>query len=236
MPARNDNGRVPTGIKGLDDIMGKGFETNSVNLIRGGTGTGKTIFCLQFLYNGAKKYDEPGVYISFSEPKESIYDTASGVGCDLEELEKKGKFAFIKHSPHEVERILKEGGGTLRDTIDDLKAKRLVIDSLTAYALFFENPYRASEGILGLFDILKGWDITSIVTDEKEVDLQSLESGRLGFLSDSIIHMYYLRTDSVRVRGLEIVKMRHTSHSDRILPFRIEKNGIVVYPDMQLLV
>ncbi len=231
MASKSD--RVPTGIKGLDGIMGGGFEKNSVNLLRGGTGSGKTIFCLQFLYNGMTEYKEPGVYLSFSEQRNSLMMTAEGVGCRLDD---NGDFAFIRHSPHEVERILKEGGGTIRDVIDSLGAKRLVIDSLTAYSLFFDSDYRKNEGVLALMDIVKSWNITTVVTDEREVDLRSLENGRLGFLSDSIIHMYYLRTDSVRVRGIEVVKMRHSPHADRIVPFRIEKKGITVYPGTQLLV
>lgn len=224
--------KVPTGIPGLDEVMGGGFERNSVNVIRGGTGTGKTIFCLQFLYNGVMKYKEPGIYLSFAEQEKSVMRTAKSINCDLEAG---NDFAFIRHSPHEVDRILKEGGGTIRDMIDSIGAKRLVIDSLTAYSLFFDSAYRRNEGVLALMDILKSWNVTTLVTDEADVDLRTLEAGRLGFLSDSLLHMYYLRTDSVRVRGIEIVKMRHTPHAAKVLPFKIENKGIVVYPNSQLL-
>ncbi|MFH1442772.1 MAG: ATPase domain-containing protein, partial [Candidatus Micrarchaeota archaeon] len=60
-------GRVPTGIPGLDELIEGGFEKGSVILVVGDTGTGKSTFAMQYLYNGATKYKEPGVYLTFEE-------------------------------------------------------------------------------------------------------------------------------------------------------------------------
>lgn len=228
--------RVPTGVPGLDEVIEGGLERRSITLVRGGGGCGKTILSLQFLHTGCTKYDEPGAFISFSESKASIYKTGELFGYDLAKLEEQEKFAFIRHSPHEVDRILKEGGGTVRDTLESIGAKRLVVDSVTAYSIFFDSPYRENEGVLSLFEILKSWNVTALVTEERDVHLNTIESGRLGFLTDSILHLYHVRTDSSRVRGIEIVKMRHTTHSEKVMPFKIDRKGLVVYPDTQLLV
>ena len=223
--------RVPSGIPGLDKLVEGGLEKNSVTLIKGGTGSGKTIFSLQFLFEGCQEYGEPAVFISFAESKRSVYTTALRFGWEIDKLEKKGSFAFIKQSPHEVERILKEGGGTIKDTIDSVGAQRIVIDSLTAYSMMFKTGYELSEGVLELMDLVKSWNCTAIVTDEDPTDVHRIESGRLGFLSDGLLHLYYIRKDPGKFRALEIIKMRHTNHSDRIHLFKIEKQGIKVYPE-----
>ena len=64
--------RIKTGVPGFDKLIEGGLIQNSVNLLSGGTGTGKTIFCLQFLYSGAKESNEKGIYISFEESSEDL--------------------------------------------------------------------------------------------------------------------------------------------------------------------
>ena len=65
---------IPSGVQGFDNLIGGGFEKHSVTLLRGSTGTGKTIFSLEFLYNGYMKYKEPGIFITFEETKESALE------------------------------------------------------------------------------------------------------------------------------------------------------------------
>lgn len=220
--------RIPSGIPGFDKITEGGLQTGTALMVRGGTGTGKTIFGIQYLYFGAAKQNEPGVFISFAESKDSVYQHGLVFGWNFEELEKKEKFVFIKYAPHEVVKIMEEGGGTIRDTIESIGAKRLVIDSLTAYALLFENEYRSNESILDLFDMLKKWNCTTIVTSEKSVYPTEVDPERLGFLTDGIINFYHLRDGGARARAMEVIKMRDTNHSNKIWKFEIEKSGIVI--------
>ncbi|MBS3067216.1 hypothetical protein J4450_00820 [Candidatus Micrarchaeota archaeon] len=222
------NNRIKSGIAGFDELTGGGIEERSVILIRGGTGTGKTIMCLQYLYTGAAKYNEPSLFLSFAESKESIYSHGLKFGWDLKELEKKKKFTFVRYAPHEIVKVMEEGGGTIRDTIESIGAKRLVIDSLSAYALLFENEYKANQSILNLFEMLHAWNCTTLVTSEKPVDPYILDSERLGFLTDGIINLYYLRKDNRRKRSLEVLKMRNTNHSDKLFNFMIGKNGVAI--------
>ena len=63
--------RISTGIPGLDPLIEGGFLENSVNLVTGETGTGKTIFCAQFLWDGLQKGDS-GLYITLEERPEDI--------------------------------------------------------------------------------------------------------------------------------------------------------------------
>jgi len=220
--------RIPSGIYGLDKLIDGGFVKNSSVMIRGDTGTCKTIFCLQYLFRGASEYGDPGVFISFSESRESILQHGRVLGWNLEELEKKEKFAVIRYEPHEVVSIMDEGGGSIRDEIESIGAKRLVIDSLTAYAILFENKYKANESVLNLFELLRKWNATTLVTSEFPVSLKRETGERLGFLTDGIINLYYTRHNAHRARVLEIVKMRDTAHNDELNTFTLDKKGVRV--------
>ncbi len=220
--------RVGSGIPGLDNMLEGGFIKGSSILVRGDTGTAKTIFCLQYLHDGAADGDEPGVFISFAESAEAIYNHGSRFGWDLAGLGKKGRFAIIRFDPHEVVRIMEDGGGIIRDTIEEVGAKRLAIDSLTAYQMFFESQYKANQSVLGLFELLKRWEVTSLVTSESPVSLGKESADRLGFLTEGIINLYHVRQRNRRVRALEIVKMRDTAHSEFISRFTIGREGLRV--------
>ncbi|MFH0885359.1 MAG: ATPase domain-containing protein [Candidatus Micrarchaeota archaeon] len=220
--------RVPSGVPGLDEMICGGFVRNSTSLVRGGTGSGKTLFCLQYLYQGIKEYDEPGIFLSFAESESMIYQHGRLFSWDFEALAARNEFAVIRYQPHEIVKIIDEGGGVIRDTFESMGAKRLVIDSLTAYEMLFENQYRANESVLSLLEILRKWNTTSLVTSEGAISPFKEGYGRLGFLSDGIINLYYLRTKAHRRRALEIIKMRDTQHSDEMRGFSISRSGVRV--------
>ncbi|MBI5223289.1 hypothetical protein HY990_02610 [Candidatus Micrarchaeota archaeon] len=222
--------RVPTGIPGLDSLIAGGFVKNSVVLVQGDTGTTKTLFCLQYLYHGIVDHDEPGIFISFSESESAIFQHAKLFGWNIDKLIDEKKFAVIRYAPHEVANVIGEGGGSIRDTIEYLGAKRLVIDSLTAYALFFQSKYKATESILDLFEMLRKWNTTSLVTAEVSIDMNRHKENNLGFLTDGIINLYHTRVETDAVRAIEIVKMRDTSHDEKINTLVIDNDGLHVSP------
>lgn len=221
--------RVSTGIPGLDDLVEGGLVKNSSVLVRGDTGTAKTIFCLQYLHHGASALNEAGVYISFAESREAVYNHGRKFGWDLEGLTKAGRFEVIRYEPHEVVKIMEEGGGLIRDTVESIGAKRVAIDSLTAYEMFFESQYKANQSVLSLFEMLKKWEVTALVTSELPVSISREARDRLGFLTEGIINLYHVRRHTSRVRALEIIKMRDTSHNEEINLFAIGKKGIKVF-------
>jgi circadian clock protein KaiC len=220
--------RVKSGIPGLDEMIEGGFVKDSTMLVRGGTGSGKTLLCLQYLHQGITIYDEPGVYLSFAESDSMIFQHGRLFSWDFEALASRNKFAVIRYQPHEIVKIIEEGGGVIRDTVESMGAKRLVIDSLTAYEMLFENKYRANESILSILDILRRWNTTSLVTSESSITPAKEGRERLGFLTDGIIHLYNTRRGIHRQRALEIIKMRDTHHSDEIRLFELGRNGIGV--------
>lgn len=227
--------RVPTGIEGLDDLMEGGVEKGSSVLLLGSAGSGKTLFGLQFLYRGAKDHGEPGIFISFEEDRESLFRHSSHFNWDLEKLEKQGLFRVLKYKPHQVEKLMKEGGGFIKDLIKSLKAERLVLDSVTSYGLLFKDEYAQREGILELFEMLQKWGCTSIIIDELPATPTDIREDHVGFLADAIIAMYYMKEGtSTRTHACEILKMRGTQHTNKLLALRFEKDGIVVHPDVEV--
>ena len=222
--------RVASGIEGLDELIEGGFERNSVILICGDAGTGKTTFALQFLYNGIVKYNEPGIFITFEESKDSLYRHVSNYGWNFEDLEKENKFAIVEYRPHQIAELLREGGGAIRDVIESIKAKRIVVDSLTSYSMLFKTPYESREAILTLFNMLRSWKCTSMVISEVTANFDRRDNIGIEFLTDAALLLYYSRQGGTKVRALEILKMRGTKHIDKICPIRFDREGIIVFP------
>ena len=88
--------KIKSGIPGLDEIMNGGLPKNQLVLVTGTSCTRKTTLGTQFLYNGAKEFNDNSVFLSFEEPVELIKENVKSFGWDLESLEKSGKLAFIK--------------------------------------------------------------------------------------------------------------------------------------------
>ena len=230
------NNRVPTGIAGLDELIEGGFEKDSTVLLVGSAGTGKTLFSMQFLYKGITEYNEPGVFISFEEEKGSLYKHALQFGWDFEKLERENKFRLLYFKPHQVTKILEEGGGQIKDVLLEIGAKRVVIDSITSYALLFSDEYKRREEVLEFFNLLSKWGITGIVIAEDNPEVIEKKEGSIGFISDAVISMYYMHDEEkgIRIHSLEILKMRGTKHTNKLCAINFEDDGIAVYPDVEV--
>jgi len=188
------------------------------------------------LYEGAVKYNEPGIFISFEEEKESLYRHSTAFGFDFEKLEKQNKFRVLEYKPHQVEKLMKQGGGPIRDAIKEMGAKRLVIDSITSYSLLFRDEYEKRQNILEFFDLLHKWGCTSVIISELPPKVAEVKEGSVGFLTDAIISLYYAKEEvrGIRVHSCEILKMRGTKHTNKLLAVGFEKNGIKIYPEVEV--
>jgi len=215
--------KAKTGINTFDKMIGGGFERESINLIAGSSGSGKTIFALEFLIEGMKK-GEKGLYVTFEEKKEDFYRNMKKFGWDLEKFEKSGKFIFLEYSPEKVKMMLDEGGGTIESIVIKEEIKRMVIDSITSFSLLFEDELSKRQSTLGLFDIIRKWNCTTLFTvqytpsEKKDKGISSIE-----FEADSITILYYINIKNKRQRFLEILKMRGTNQSKEIKTFKIRK-------------
>lgn len=220
--------RLSTGIAGFDKLIEGGFEEHSVNLVVGGSGSGKTIFSVQFLIDGLRR-DEKVMYITFEEKKREFYGNMIKFGWDLDDYEKRGRFFFLEYSPEKVETMLEEGGGAIESIVLKYGITRIVIDSITSFALLFEQELKRREAALSLFNIIRNWKCTSLLTleDEKPETSDGVATS-IEFEADSIIVLYFLRRKTRRERFIEVLKMRGTRHSTEIRGFDISPKGIVV--------
>lgn len=227
--------RIKTGIPGFDGLVEGGFKKNSVNLVAGAAGTGKTIFAMQFLIEGIKN-NEPGIYITFEEKKEKMYEDMLGFGWDLAKFEKQGKFVFLEYTPEQVKKILTEGGGTIEAVIEKLKAKRLVIDSITSFVLLYQDELTRKEASLALFELIADWNCTAVLAAQDTTVSDVTISAALEFEVDSIILLYHVKKKGVRKRGLEILKMRGTKIPEKTFPLNISNKGISINPKGLLVI
>lgn len=220
--------RIPTGIKNFDSLIEGGFEKNSTNVLVGGPGSGKTIFAIQFLMEGIEK-GEHCLYVTFEEKKEQFYANMVEFGWDLQKYEEEGLFFFLEYTPLKVKTMLEEGGGAIENIVVGKKISRLVIDSMTSFALLFEDELARREAALSLFNMIKKWNSTSLLTLEEEHLFGDKSSTKaLEFESDSIILLYFIRVKKQRERYIEVLKMRGTKHSEKVYHFNIEGKGIAL--------
>jgi KaiC/GvpD/RAD55 family RecA-like ATPase len=228
--------RTNTGIDGLDAMLGGGLPKGRNILVAGSTGTGKTTLGMQFIYNGVKKYGEPGVYMTFEEDKDMIKADMAAFGMDLGSLGvrfrlvggpvatvrryKKKTKAGIEDIVAEVEEIVKESG-----------AVRVVLDPINLFLMLFDSEEERRLALATLADKLASLGCTSLLVCE--VKDQSMDISRYGFeefVVDGVIALYSLKQGGSFLSGVAVRKMRGVKHHREIRPYEITNKGIVVYP------
>lgn len=244
--------RVKTGIEGFDEIIEGGFPRNSIVLISGSPGTGKTIFSLQYIYNGVTEFNEKGVFVTLGEPVDSLRVAGSRFGMDIAKLEKQKKIALLQLDPRDRDFMKR-----VKDTIKKIKAKRLVIDplsSLTAYAPFLESVREAQEKVLewgkdvfvmpavigegltrmfvhSLIDDLRKFKCTTLLTTEQPEAGEWLSRDTVSeFVCDGVIVLRALTITGEIGRSLIARKMRKTKHDLDVHPLEITGKGLKVLP------
>lgn len=223
--------RLKTGIPGFDEVCCGGFLANSVNLISGGTGTGKTIFCLQFLWNGVSKFKEDGIYISLEESEESLMQDAKAFGWDFDSG-KKSKCAFSYIPPYNI----RDFESVLVEKVSGTKSRRVVIDSISSLGMALEDDFERRKSIYRLVEQLKKLNCVAILTSEipSSTSISAEGIGRLSrfgieeFACDSVATFHYAGLGGVSDRAIQIIKMRRTKHARSPLPMEIGKNGIKI--------
>lgn len=234
--------RVKSGIPGLDELLNGGIPERNVVLLSGGPGTGKTVFSQQFLYKGVSEYDEPGVYVSLEEHPVQVRRNMMAFGWDAKRFEEENKFAIVdafsagigRASQYEKYVVTDPTSedlliDVLREAIQDIGAKRVVIDSVTT--LFFTRPSMGRKIVFKLKKVISGYGCTGIMVSQINV-------GEIGFggygvehAADGIIRLDLDEIDGELQRSIIIWKMRGTRHDMRRHPFDITDQGIVIYPD-----
>ena len=218
--------RVRSNIEGLDPLIEGGVIKGSTNIVVGSSGSGKSIFAAQFLVGGLKK-GEKCLYVNFEEKKEDFYNNMLEFGWDLKEYEIKGLFFYLEYAPVKVKGLLDEGGGMIESIILKNNISRLVFDNLASFFSLFRNNADKKEAYISLFNMIKSWKCTTVLTYEEELKDEKY-SEPMGLECDSVIALYYVMKDKERERFIEILKMRGTDHSNKMYKFEIKYSGISI--------
>lgn len=235
---------VKTGIEGLDPLIGGGFIKGRTYLVAGETGTGKTIFALNYLLHGAMR-GEPGVYLLVDEEYDNFVAGARSFGWDLEILIKRGALSVVTLLPDFVERVKSKPVETivnsivesLREEVERIDAQRLVIDPIAPLVVGEEDVVRMREYVRSLLtSIERRLGTTTLITSE--VPTGTLKLSRFGveeFLASGVIVLTLRRIGGRFVRALWVRKMRWRPAEPALYPFEIVPGkGIVVHGDKRL--
>lgn len=229
MPATD---RTESGIPGLDKIIEGGFVKNSINLIAGQTGTGKTLFAMQYLLHGLRN-GENGLYITLEQTVDDIMSDVGKFGWDVEfkKYIQQGKFSIISQEPIGI----KELQDATITNIKKLSAKRFVLDSLSIATMGWKvssmDIGKIRSEIFTYMKTLKNSSVTALlITEIPETQTKSLSRfGFEEFLSDGVIILHYLEYAAGGTpRSLLVRKMRRTSHGSDIYPIQISKTGVAL--------
>jgi len=220
--------RIPTGIPKFDKLIEGGFPNNSMILLVGYPGAGKTTFSAQFLYNGATRHSARGVYVCFAETKDTFLRNMLRFGWDFEMLEKEGRVAILDLSVTR-EAGLQKNLDTIMETMTSLNASRLVIDSFSAISMGLKEPIDIRVMIHLLYRFLKKANCVSILIIDQPWGSSALGEGISEFLADGIIHLEtYFDENEVFRRRLRILKMRGTNHTKSPHEYDITSDGFVI--------
>lgn len=216
--------RIPTGIKELDKMLNGGFLESDTILLSGAAGTGKTNLALQFLYNGTTNYGDTGVYITFEEMPDKIYQDAKNFGMDLQKKESENKIRVISTSPE----VLLESDALFNEILD-LKPQRVVVDSISHYEMFKNRDIR--NDVYKLIRFFKTKGMTSMLIHEAQAGIgQALSPAEHGFsfLVDSVVVLRYVEIESTIRKAITVLKMRGSDHDKRLRELKISSNGIEI--------
>ena len=225
--------KVPAGIAGFDELTNGGLPRGRTTLVLGGPGSGKTVFALQTLVNGAKDFGEPGIFVAFEENSKQIIANAATFGWDLPALEKEKLFFLdARMSPDLVisgEFDLKGMLGSIKARADEMGATRIVFDSIDVLLTLLDNPAAERAELYRIHDWLAESGLTGLLTFRiGSEDNYSERYGFMQFMADCVIALYHRLVDRVSLRELRVIKFRGSSFSENEFPMVIGPHGIEI--------
>ncbi|WP_199183789.1 circadian clock protein KaiC [Novosphingobium sp. HII-3] len=223
-----------TGIEGFDDITMGGLPRGRPTLVCGSAGCGKTLFASTFLVNGARA-GEPGVFVTFEERPSDIVDNVASLGFELDSLVEEELIA-IEHIAIDPSELAEVGDYDLEGlfmrlelAVEEVGAKRIVLDTIESLFSAFQNPAILRAEIRRLFDWLKDKGLTAVITGERG-DGALTRQGLEEYVSDCVILLDHRVHNQISTRRMRIVKYRGTPHGTNEYPFLIGEDGFSVLP------
>lgn len=226
--------KAPTGIVGFDQCANGGLPRGRTSLLIGGPGSGKTIFALQTLVNGARQWGEPGIFVAFEENAQQIVANAASFGWDLPALEQEKLFFLDAHvSLNTITAGQFDLAGLLAGLsarVDEMGARRIVFDSVDVLLMLLDDPVLERQEVYRIHDWLAETGLTGIVTSRiGTVDpLYSERYGFMQFMADCVVQLTHRLEHRVSLRTLQIVKYRGSSFVEGEFPVVFGTRGLEV--------
>ena len=238
--------RVPTGIKGLDELLGGGFPEGRCILVVGSPGSGKTTFALQYLYHGAM-LGETGLYVTLDEHPDLVKKNLQSYDWDIDGMEKKGELLFVDASCLRRAKVPENsmsspyGGAldvtdfsellkTINKIVEGENIHRIALDPVTSLMLRYVEEVKRRRATVAFFDALSESGCTSLITSELKTSIMDRRFQLEEFLSHGVILLHSLFHEGNIVRAVQIEKMRGISHDTQIRPYQFGTTGIEVFP------
>lgn len=227
--------KVKTGIKGLDHILHGGLPKGRPTMVCGSAGCGKTVLAMEFLVRGVRDHNEPGVFFSFEESEAELILNFSPLDYNLPELIKNNSLRIdcIRIEKSEIEETgeydLEGLFVRLEQAIDEIGAKRVVLDTIEALFSGLKNQFVLRAELRRLFHWLKAKGVTAIITGEKG-EGQFTRQGLEEYVSDCVIFLDNRVINEISTRRIRIVKYRGSMHASDEYPFLIDNTGFSVIP------
>jgi circadian clock protein KaiC len=227
-PSRNARPRLSLDNEELDEMLGGGIPDGYSVLVAGPSGSGKSVLATQFIMAGVR-HGEPGI-LSVFEKRPNEYSQTPPGGRAFEQMVKQGKVGVIHSRP--LDLSIDETLHELVEEIHRLKARRLVVDSLSGFELALAPTFREDfrESLYRMVAVLTGMGVTMMMTAELEDTYSELRFSPHGtaFLTDVIIMQRYVQLKGRLQRMMAVVKVRGSTHSNEFRLFEINRTGIVV--------
>lgn len=226
--------KTPTGISGLDEVTGGGLPRGRSTLLCGPAGCGKTLLAMEFLIRGITQFDEPGVFVAFEETADDLIANVASLGFDLAQHEADGRLIVDQVA---VAGQIEETGDwdldglllRLAAAIDEVGAKRVVIDTIEMLFGAFANTAVLRSELGRLFAWLKHRGVTAVITGERGEGTLT-RHGIEEYVSDCVIVLDHRVTEQTSTRRLRILKYRGSLHGTNEYPFLIGESGVSVEP------
>jgi circadian clock protein KaiC len=228
--------RISTGVPNLDALIEGGIPRGFTVMVVGNSGTGKTIFGSQFIYNGLtdKQSNENGVYISFTESKSQFYATSKKLGMDFEKFEHQTRFIYldlVSLSHDGIQDAFEE----ILSAIREVDAKRVVLDSFSALSMSFKDRVESRITVqIFLGKIMRAEGITSLIISEIPHGQNDLGSGIEESVADAVIKLDH-GPDNTLPFFLTVLKMRGTAINKEKHVYSITSKGLVLYPKQKIM-